>query len=94
MQLTGELKLERLVGIREEDVVVLPDGEFAAKEDKRFKLFFSQAFLKLKLPTVPMELTLGRRNFEDPRLWLYDAEMDGIVVNFKHGDFRVEAHGQ
>lgn len=91
LQLTGEMKAERPVSLREEDVVLLPDGELQSREDKRLELRVSQAFAKLKLDFLPFELTLGRRNFEDPKLWIYDAALDAAIFSFRPGDFRIEA---
>ena len=91
LQLTGELKMEKLVGIREEDVIEQPDGELVYRGDRPLKLAFAQIFAKLTPSDWPAELTVGRRNFEDPRLWLYDTELDGVVLGFKPGDFRIEA---
>ena len=79
------------IGIRDADDVLLPDGELKSREDKRLQLQFSQLFAKLRPDFLPFEMTLGRRNFEDPRLWVYDSELDTAILNFKPGDFRVEA---
>jgi alginate production protein len=91
LQTTAELKFERPVGLREEEVVVLPDGELQSRGKKEFNLFFSQAFVKLKPASAPLELTVGRRNFEDARLSLYDTELDAVILTVKPGDFNIEA---
>jgi alginate production protein len=49
-----------------------------------------QLYAKVKAPTLPVEFTVGRRNFEDPRLWLYDAALDAVILGVKPGDFNIE----
>jgi alginate production protein len=83
---TLELTLEQLVALYEEDVVQLPDGSLQPKEKKRLSLLVDQALVKFK-HLGPFEVTIGRQNYEDDRLWLYDAALDAFLVKLSLGDF-------
>ena len=41
--------------------------------------------------TDPFEFTVGRRNFEDDRHFLFDTSIDGVVAGFRHSALEVEA---
>ena len=85
-----ELIFEREFPMLEEDRIVLPDGQIAIAPDRKFSLIVDQAFVTIKDFTDPFEFTLGRRNFEDDRHWLYDTSLDGMVVLFKQDNIRAE----
>jgi alginate production protein len=85
-----ELIFEREFPLLEEDRIVLPDGEIEFAADRKFSLIVDQAFVTIKDFTDPFEFTVGRRNFEDDRHWLYDTSLDGLVVSVKQGDIRAE----
>ncbi len=91
LETTLEMVFEREFPVREEHRITLPNGEIETSEDRQFSLLVDQAFVTLKDFTDPLEFTIGRRNFEDNRHWLYDTSMDGGVVLLKYGKFRVEA---
>lgn len=91
LEATLEMTLERQLAIQEEQRVLLPSGEIQLAGKKRFSLLVDQAYVRIKGVTDPFEFTLGRRNFEDARLWLYDAALDSVGVKLKHGDFQTEA---
>ena len=56
-------------------------------------VILDQAHASIKFPerSFLREVTAGRRNFEDPRLWLYDAALDGVIARFEAGYLQVEA---
>ena len=85
LETTLEMTLEQLIGVKEEDVVQLPDGTLQPKEKKRLSLLVDQALVKLK-NLGPFEVTVGRQNYEDIRLWLYDAALDAFLVKLSLGD--------
>ena len=87
---TLELTLERQIPLHEEDNVVLPDGSVKLRERKRLSLLVDQANVTFR-KLGPFEITVGRRNFEDERLWLYDVALDGFSVKYKQGNFHIEA---
>ena len=89
LETTLELTLEQLVTVHEADFVKLPDGTLTYKEKQRLSLFVEQAYVTFK-HLGPFEFTVGRRLFEDNRLWLYDASLDAFIVKFKQGDFHTE----
>lgn len=91
LEATLEMTLERQIAIQEEQRVVLPDGEILLAAKKRFSLLIDQLYVKIKGVTDPFEFTVGRRNFEDARLWLYDAALDSVGVKLKHGNFQTDA---
>lgn len=86
-----EATLEQLFAVQEEESVTLPDGSIQFPDPKPFSLLIDQVYLKFTHPTVPIEFTVGRRVFEDARLWLWDGELDAAIVTLKPGDFKIEA---
>ncbi len=86
-----ELTLERLIEVREPEQITLPNGEVKLAAKKRLSLLVDQAYVTIKRVTAPFEFQIGRRNFEDGRLWLYDAALDAFVAKLKLGSFHTEA---
>ena len=87
-----EATLEALIPVHEEKQVTLPSGDIVFPDQKtRTSLLVDQAYVTIKNITAPFEFTAGRRNFEDPRLWLYDAALDAFIVKLKQGEFQTEA---
>ncbi len=87
---TLELTLEQVLEFQEENKILLPNGKVEIPPRNRLSLLVDQAYVTFK-DLGPFDITLGRRNFEDQRLWLYDAALDGVIVNLKLGDFHTEA---
>jgi alginate production protein len=83
--------LERVFPLREEEIVVDPTGAETPHDKQELTLLLDQIYLKVKPPGVPAEVTVGRRDFGDWRLWLYDGSLDGVHVATKAGDFAFEA---
>lgn len=91
--------LERVISIREEEIVDLPNGAQLAREKKPFTLVVDQAYAKFRAdPGVPTEISVGRRSVGSRRtfggdrpLWLYEGSLDGVHTQFKPGDFVLEA---
>ena len=87
-----EATFQVLVPVHEEVQVILPNGEITFPSQKtQTSLLLDQAYVTIKNIAGPFEFTAGRRNFEDPRLWLYDAALDGFIAKLKLGDFQSEA---
>jgi alginate production protein len=84
-----EMVLEREIAVHEEKVVTLPSGERQAAERRRSSMAVDQLWVRYK-PSGAYDVTIGRRNFEDDRHWLYDTSLDVGVVHFKKGDFNGE----
>lgn len=76
-----ELTLEVPFVIKEEPV----------RQGRKTSLLIDQAYVTFKNLAGPFDFTIGRRNFEDGRLWLYDAALDAFLVKHKLGDFHTEA---
>ncbi|MDB5937206.1 MAG: alginate export porin, partial [Massilia sp.] len=89
LEMMLEVVLEREWAARQVDPVTLPDGEQQRAERRRSSLQVDQLWVRYK-PRGWIELTLGRRNFEDDRHWLYDTSLDVAVVKLRHGDFNGE----
>jgi alginate production protein len=85
-----EIILEREIATHEEPAITLPNGETRVADRRRASLVVDQAFATFKR-LGPFELTLGRKNFEDQRHWLYDTSLDVALLRFKHGHFQLEA---
>lgn len=84
-----EMFLEKEIAAHEERIVTLPSGDQQPRERRHPSLAIDQAWVKFK-SLGPVELTLGRRNFEDDRHWLYDTSLDVVAVKFKHATFNAE----
>jgi alginate production protein len=89
LEMMLEMVLERELSIDEQRTVRLPDGELQAAEHRRASLSVDQMWVKLR-PNSHLELTLGRRNYEDERHWLYDASLDVVMARFRQGSFNAE----
>lgn len=74
-----------------ERTVVLPNGETQFTPHTRDSLRVDELYFTIKNVTDPFSFTLGRRNFEDARHWLYDTSMDVGIVGFRSGRFQAEA---
>jgi alginate production protein len=85
LEATFEATLERQIAIKEESQVLLPSGEVLFAEKRRFSLLVDQAYVRIKGVTDPFEIMVGRRNFEDARLWLYDAALDSVTARLNLG---------
>ncbi len=84
-----EAILQRDIAVKEQDVVTLPNGATQVALRHYNSLPIDQAWVTFK-ELGPVELTLGRRNFEDDRHWLYDTSLDTALVKFKQGVFQAE----
>ena len=91
LEATLEVIFEREIAALEEDRIVLPDGEIQFAPDRKFSLLIDQAFVTVKDFTDPFAISVGRRNYEDERHWLYDISMDIASISLKLGKFRAEA---
>ncbi|MEO6320934.1 MAG: alginate export family protein [Polaromonas sp.] len=89
LEMMLELILEREVAASEQGVVTLPSGQTHITPRRRASLLVDQAWVKFK-ELGPFEMTLGRRNFEDGRHWLYDTSLDTAFVKFKQGAYQAE----
>jgi len=90
MELNFEVTAEKQMRINEERFTTLPNGDVVKAEKRTYSLLIDQANVVIKNITDPFEITIGRRNFEDPRLFLYDAALDGIHFKFKGDTFHTE----
>jgi alginate production protein len=88
---TLEMILEREIPIREPSSVQLPNGttQFAPQK-RRWSLLVDQGFVTFRRPGQPFSLSVGRRNYEDDRHWLYDTSMDMVSAGYRQGRFRAE----
>ncbi len=83
---------EVFIPVKEEERVVLPNGDVTFPDRRtRVSLLIDQVYVTIKNLTGPFDFTAGRRNFEDPRLWLYDAALDAFITKLRLGDFHTEA---
>lgn len=91
LEATLEMVFEREIPVLEEETILLPNGETQVAEKRKFSLLLDQAFLTFKAFSESLQFTVGRRNYEDERHWLYDTSMDIASIALKLGKFRVEA---
>ncbi len=77
--------------IHEENVTVLPDGARDPSLRRAFTGKIDVANVVIKnIPDHPLEITLGRRTFEDPRLFLYDVTLDGVHIRYRGESYATE----
>ncbi|WP_322066767.1 alginate export family protein [Burkholderia ubonensis] len=67
----------------------LPNGERQRTPRRAWSLAVDQAFVTFKR-LGPFEFTVGRRNFEDERHWLYDTSLDVALLRMKLGKVQTE----
>lgn len=91
LETTLELIFEREIAAKEEDVVLLPDGSRQVAQRRRNSLLVDQAHFTIRDIIAPFEFTVGRKNYEDDRRWLYDTSMDVVSTGFRWGRWRAEA---
>ena len=84
-----EAILQRDIAVKEQDIVTLPNGQTQLAPRHYNSLPIDQAWVTFK-QLGPIDLTLGRRNFEDDRHWLYDTSLDTALARFKEGTFQAE----
>ncbi|MBE9551908.1 MAG: hypothetical protein IMF05_00450, partial [Proteobacteria bacterium] len=59
-----EATLGKLVAVHEHELITLPDGSTQIADPTPWSLLFDQVYAKIKLPKVPVEVTVGRSLFE------------------------------
>lgn len=84
-----EAVLQRDIAVKEQDIVTLPSGQTQLAPRHYNSLPIDQAWVTFK-DLGPADLTLGRRNYEDDRHWLYDTSLDTALVKLKGGAFQAE----
>ncbi len=82
---------EQQFRIHEETLTRLPDNSLdpSLRRGLTAKLDVANVVIK-NIPDHPLEVTLGRRTFEDPRLFLYDTSLDGLHVRYKGESYSTE----
>jgi alginate production protein len=90
---TLEMVLDKEFTAHKESSFTLPNGETSVPPNRYTSLLVDQAFVTIRGITAPFEFSVGRRNYEDERHWLYDTSMDTAGVTLRQGTFRLEAFG-
>jgi alginate production protein len=88
---TAELVMEREMRVHGPRNVTLPNGDLERRPGDRSSLLIDQAFITLHQVTDPFSFSVGRRNYEDARHWLYDTSLDIGAIGFRDGRLRAEA---
>lgn len=91
LETTLEVLLEKEIPVQEEKTITLPSGEMQFAQKRRASLLVDQAFVRIHNVTAPFEFSVGRKNYEDERHWLFDTSMDIASVGLRHGRFRADA---
>lgn len=86
-----EMILEKEIAVQEEQTVILPSGEVRSAQTRSASLPVDQAYVKFYKAIGPFDITVGRKNYEDDRHWLYDTSLDTIQARARFGDFQTEA---
>lgn len=85
------LTMDREMLVRGDRTIELPSGETEQRPRDTNSFLIDEAFVTLHGFTDPFSLTVGRRNYEDERHWLYDTSLDIAAIGFREGRFRAEA---
>ncbi len=93
LELKGAVIADVELFVKGERNVTLPNGETQTTPHTRDSLVVDEAFFTIHQITDPFSFTVGRRNYEDARHWLYDTSMDVGIIGFKSGRFQAEASG-
>lgn len=88
LETAWQFRLSREFSLEESDPLVLPDGELEYPQQHEFSLLVDQAYITVTKFFDPIQLTVGRKNFEDQRHWLYDTSLDVVMLEWKSGHFR------
>jgi alginate production protein len=91
LETTLEMIIDREIPVSEEAVVTLPNGETQVAAQRQLSLRVDQAFIVFKGAADRFRFTVGRRNYEDERHWLFDTSLDIVGIWAKLGKFRAEA---
>lgn len=91
LALTLEAALGREYPLKEEALIVLPNGNLMAPPARPPSLLIEQALVTVRQVIAPFEINLGRRNYEDERHWVFDGSMDVASLGYRHQNVRAEA---
>lgn len=82
---------EQQFKIKEQATWRLPDNTIERAPRRGFTARTDVANIVINnIPDHPLEITLGRRTFEDPRLFLYDTTLDGVHVKYRGPNYSTE----
>jgi alginate production protein len=90
LTVTLEMIVEKDFAVHEERSIVLPNGNIQTPPQRSASFLINEAYVTIRGATDPFEFNFGRRNYEDPRHWLYDTSLDIASVTVKHEHLRVE----
>lgn len=76
-----DLELSRIEGI----------GSPESREAERTSLAFIEAYVTLREISDGLTVQIGRQQFEDPRQWYYDQELDALRVYYRIDSMAFEA---
>lgn len=85
--LTASPTLEFFTKLGVSGTEVLLDDEGDERDDQRFRL--PQAFA-LWRPHRDIAVQIGRQDFDEPREWLYDENLDAVRIHAQRGRYRAE----
>jgi alginate production protein len=91
LETTLEMILDKEIPVNEKHRVLLPSGEVQVAPKRRASFLVDQAFFRVHNVTAPFEFSVGRKNYEDERHWLYDTSMDIVSAGFRRGRLRADA---
>ncbi len=90
LETTLEVILQYEYAVQEQGMITLPNDEIQYAEERGASFLVDQAFFTIGKVTEPFQFSLGRRNFEDNRHWLFDTSMDMVMLQHKQGKFRTQ----
>jgi alginate production protein len=91
LETTLEMILDKEIPVNEKHRVLLPSGEIQVAPKRRASFLVDQAFFRIHNVTAPFEFSVGRKNYEDERHWLYDTSMDIVSAGLRYGRLRADA---
>lgn len=90
LETTLELIFQYEYAAQEQGMLTLPDGEIQYAEERGASFLVDQAFFTIGKISDPLQFSLGRRNYEDNRHWLYDTSMDILMIQHKGKKFKTQ----
>lgn len=88
---TLEMIAEVDIPAQQPETIALPSGRVQPDLPTKSSLVVDQGFVAIRRITAPFEFSVGRRNYEDERHWLYDTSIDSVGATFRQGPIRVDA---
>ncbi|QCT21834.1 hypothetical protein FEM41_20335 [Jejubacter calystegiae] len=86
-------KKRPLYGVLELELTDKTTRESGKKKQSQTKLDLTQAYIGVNIDALNSDLRMGRWLYRDEREWLFDENMDGVLLHWKKGGWRGDVLG-